>query len=509
MSNIHLIVTIYSHHFSCKAITPRGNNLCDLFGRKFVQWGVKFERGRYLRQAVKVYATKTADNYEYRFHINVYDQWLEHLKFNQVDIDTQVQITTEPYPESTDIKLKVREHYTPREGQIPVIEYMVADGNNKLVTAQTGSGKTVMTWFALEKISKVAAIIVRPQFMQKLRSDIIEQTDCTSDDIIMVQGNAQLLKLLELAKYNELNCKFVIMSNKTIQIWYKQYEKLRDGIFDLGYECYPYELFSMIKAGIRIVDEVHLDLHLQCKIDLYTHIEHSISLSATLLSDDPFIRKMQEMLYPLKDRYDSGEVNKYIDTFGVTYALETMNGIRTTEFGSASYSQTAYEKSLMKNRPRLMKYLNMIDWILNESYFKVTREKKKFLIYVGSIMLAGVVTNFLKQKYPHLDIRRYCEDDPYENLLDPDIRVSTVLSAGTGHDVKNLVGVLLTIALSSIQANIQSLGRLRQLPDGHPVEFYWLTCKDIPKHLEYHKAKEDLMSKRAKSYKLLQSGFRI
>jgi hypothetical protein len=37
-------------------------------------------------------------------------------------------------------------------------------------------------------------------------------------------------------------------------------------------------------------------------------------------------------------------------------------------------------------------------------------------------------------------VRRYVQGDPYkENYLECDIRVTTVLSGGTAHDVKNLI----------------------------------------------------------------------
>lgn len=507
MSTIHLIIDIYSHNFVCRAITPRAMSICNEYAKKFVQWGIKHERGRYLKQPMRVFASKTKDSFEYRFHINVYKEFLEHLKFHQLDINTSVDIKTVPKCNTDNIEMKVKSIFQPRENQIAAIDYLCADNNNKLVSAQTGAGKGAMTLFSIERLSKITAIIVRPQFLLKWRDEILEKCDVTEDEIMVVQGTPQLLKLLELGKYNKLNCKFILISNKTMQVWFKKYEELREDILDLGYECLPHEMYQLLNVGIRVVDEVHMDLHLQCKIDLYSHVEHAISLSATLLSDDPFIRKMQEMLYPLKDRYDSGGLDKFIDSYGVIYSLENTNGIRTSEFGSANYSHMAYEKSLLKYRPRLMKYLNMIDWLINDTYFKVKRPNKKLLVYASSIMMCTVMANYFKSKYSHLDIRRYCEDDPYENLLEPDIRFSTVLSAGVGHDIPDLTNTIMTNAMSSIQSNIQALGRLRKLSDGHPVEFYFLSCKDIPKHMEYHKAKEELLNKRAKSYKKIECGF--
>ena len=113
------------------------------------------------------------------------------------------------------------------------------------------------------------------------------------------------------------------------------------------------------------------------------------------------------------------------------------------------------------------------------------------------------LVEYLKKLYPKMDIRRYAPSikDPYENLLDPDIRVTTVTGAGTAHDIKGLTGVLLTIALGSIQANIQVLGRLRFIADTE-VKFFYLTCMDIPPHLKYHEQKMSMLNERAASVKV-------
>ena len=125
---------------------------------------------------------------------------------------------------------------------------------------------------------------------------------------------------------------------------------------------------------------------------------------------------------------------------------------------------------------------------------------EKLAIYVSSIKMATSLTEYLKQQYADLDVRRYVEDDPYENLLDPDIRITTIMSGGTGHDISNLKMVLLTVAISSSQSNVQTLGRLRKLDD-IPVRFYYLTNLNVKKHVEYHEKKKEMLLFRAKTYK--------
>jgi superfamily II DNA or RNA helicase len=235
-------------------------------------------------------------------------------------------------------------------------------------------------------------------------------------------------------------------------------------------------------------------------------VETSISLSATLISDDPFINKMHQMMYPINERYNAGELIRYIDAFAISYNLSYPEGIRTEEFGSTTYSHLAFEKSIMRNKSFMQNYIDLIDYVIDTSYMQVKREKKKLLVFSATIEMCTELTKYFKNKYSQFDVRRYCEDDPYENLIDSDIRFSTILSAGTAHDIPDLTTTIMTTAISSIQSNVQALGRLRAMKDGHPVQFYYFVCSDIPKHIEYHQQKEVLLGKRAKSLKTINSG---
>lgn len=506
LDNAHLRIRIYSHHFSCQVFTPRGRSMCYTFAKSYTQFGYGRGVGASTRIALKVYATATLDRNEFRFHINTLSSFKTLLEENQI-VGNQVIFITEQLPIEDVIDLPVKTSWTTRAHQIKPIEYCVAQQpKNKLVELQTGAGKGYVAIKSISLLKKRAVIIVRPMYIDKLTKEFINTCDIDPDDIISVQGSSQLMSLLLLAKENKITEKIIIISNKTIQGWYKNYEKYKLESLDLGYSCYPYELFSILKAGIRLVDEVHMDIHLQAKIDMYTHVGHSISLSATLLSDDPFVSRMQEIMYPLIQRYEAGPLDKYIDAFAITYRLNNVELIRTTEWGSTTYSHVAFEKSIIRNKQLLNNYIKVIDYIISISYEKTKREKKKLLVFSATIDLCTELTRFFTNKYKDLDIRRYCEDDPYENLLEPDIRFSTILSAGTGHDIPDLTTCIMTTNISSTQSNIQALGRLRRLWDNHQVEFYYLYCSDIPKQVEYHVKKTELMQKRAKSIRMFDSG---
>ncbi len=94
---------------------------------------------------------------------------------------------------------------------------------------------------------------------------------------------------------------------------------------------------------------------------------------------------------------------------------------------------------------------------------------------------------------------RYVEDDPYDNVMNADISVSTIGSAGTGLDIPDLTTVILTVAINSSPSNIQGVGRLRQLKD-KKTKFIYLTCSDIPKHREYHERKKVLLKEKVLTF---------
>lgn len=365
---------------------------------------------------------------------------------------------------------------------------------------------TVMSLFSIADYNKRAIIIIKPMFIEKWVEDLEKTYKLSKGDVMVVKGSAHLIGLLDLAKNDELKAKFIIISNKTMQNWIKLYEQFRGGTIDLGYDTLPENLFQDLNAGIRLIDEVHMDLHLTFKIDLYTNVAKSISLSATLLSNDPFIAKMQECMYPTRLRYMQPKLNRYINSHVVYYQFKDPSKIRTTEYGATNYSHTALEKSIIKHIPTLNNYFNLIDYIMQIGFIKHTRKKKKLLIFAATVDMCTVIVNHFAKKYPQYNVKRYVAEDSYEdNLMGSDICVSTLGSSGTAVDIPNLTNVILTVAVDSIQSNIQALGRLRKLDNNDKVEFHYFACQDIPKHMEYAYRKQEMLEKRAATFSEVHS----
>lgn len=495
-------IDLYSHHFTLTRIQPRGREVIERFAKNFVQMGLVKVGRKFIRAPIKVFGTRSADMQEYRFHINQYPEFTKHLSNNEVLPHTYEVFVHEP--ELGDkAEIQVLPGWDARDYQIPIIDYMVSDkpGKNKLVEVQTGKGKSFMAMKAASILGVRMGFIIKPAYIDKWIDDVKKVLGIERKDIEVVQGSGQLMSLISRATAGQLTCKVIIFSNRTLQNWFSMYERKGHRTLEHGFDCLPFELFPVCKIGLRIIDEVHQDFHLNFKVDLYTHVYWSISLSATLRSDDAFMNRMYEVAYPRSARYAGLAYDKYIQSFSWLYQADKPGLIKTTEWGSTTYSHHAFEKSVMKDKFMLGNYLKMIAAAVDRLYYKTAEHVHgdRCLVYCSSIQMCTLVAEYLGKQYPDKKVMRYCEDDDYDNLMTSDISVSTLLSAGTGHDIANLTCVILTTAIMSSQSNIQGFGRLRNLPN-KTMRFGYFVCSDIPKHLEYHEKKKLLLNEMARSY---------
>lgn len=498
-----LLIVIRSHHFVVTRITPRGRTAVESFAKKFVQYGMqRSSNNRYIHSALKVYAAATQDRSEYRFHIHQLKQFQQHLEAYYLR-DDLVEYDVLLPPEPAKVTLSLQSHWKSHDYQVPVIEYLKNEGPPllKLAELQTGKGKSMCAMSAMSDIGHRTVIIVKPMYLEKWVEDIRRTYDIAIEDLMVIRGSSQLMALLLMGEAGSITSKIILISNKTIQNWIKLYERYKDETLDMGYVCTPDRLCEVLGAGIRLIDEVHQDFHLNYKIDLYTNVKHSISLSATLLSEDDFMNKMYEIAYPAATRYKGDAYDKYIATTAVIYKVKHPNKIRFKDPASKNYSHHVFEQSIMRSSELCSNYLKLIKQIIDGSYLRDYKKGQRLIIFCASIDMCTLATDYLKKAYKTMDVRRYVEEDSYEDLMEADIRVTTLQSAGTAVDIPELTTAILTTAVSSIQANVQSFGRLRKLKDGTTPEFLYLVCEDVSKHIEYHERKRVMLKDRALNYK--------
>lgn len=318
-------------------------------------------------------------------------------------------------------------------------------------------------------------------------------------DVIAIDGGAGLVKLMKHALDGKPVPKVLIMSFGTWRNYIKDYEE-SNGKSEL-YPISPDEFFEKLGIGYRVIDEVHQEFHLNFKIDLYTHVYKSLSLSGTMESSDPFMNKMYCIPYPVQRRNDGGGAKPHIAVKALFYRLSMPKIIRY-KGPQGGYSHNAFEESLMSKKGIFPKYLKLIHHVVEKYYGSVREDGQKMLVFCASVNMCTVVQGYLQKMYPTLTVARYCQDDDYQDLLDADIGVSTVLSAGTAVDIPNLRLSLLTTAIDSRQSNEQALGRTRPLKDwpGVTPMFLYFVCEDIDRHVVYHQNKMNFFKGRVLSH---------
>ena len=485
-------------------IYPRNaddNNQVRAFARNYLRWSEYYDKRQ--RKKVRVpmagYVFFTNDRREVRIMRTMLNDLIGHLKMFRYreGIDFQIEykdinnIVDDYYP-------TIKEGWNPRGEQQDVIDFLLGfDSGCVLGHLQTGQGKSLISMFVIEKMKERFVGIMRPQYLGKNQdSGWIKDFYKTYDidlkkDLIRIQGSDELKSFINICLAENRNpYKAVLISSKTLMNFIKYYEEYSLEEFkDLGFNCTPQEFPKLLGVNDLVIDEAHFDHHLNCKFVSYLGAKRVFGLSATPVADDKFVDRMSKLLFPVERRYVQKVHVSYIQPIAFKYKLGSLNGIRTEGF--RGYSQTAFEKSLMKKKTLLKQYYNMIVSIIEDIHFPKYEINPNFklLITVGTIKMAKDLSKYLSELYPNKKVTSYVEDDTVDNLYTSDICVSTVLGAGTGHDIPELATVIMTNAIYSTQTNLQIAGRLRKLPQEVEHSFVYLVCDNIPSHRNYDIAK--------------------
>jgi len=461
----------------------------------------------YYKIPKRVYASSTADRSEYRFHRHQYREIIEFLARRGIfeeQFDTKVHTPCVGHPVST---FKMPDWFTPRDYQVGIINYFVEPGYTKVTTLQTGKGKTAIALAAATQIATRTMLCVPAKYIFKWTGDALDTLGVPKDRLMVIKGSKALRTAIELGIAGKIDCDFIIVSATTLYNYFKAYEN--NELEEQGYLCPPHLLYQVLNIGLRLIDEVHENLHLNFKQDLYGHVNKSIMLSATLESDDPFVNKMIEIAYPFSTRYKGIEYDRYIAVAALTYRANDIHKLPHKR--RKMYSQVKYEESLLKWKKVIEAYAEMIYQIVVNEYVEEREEGQRMIIFADTKDMCTFLSDYIKERLPNLVVRRFIGEDPDEHLYESDIVVSTPKSAGTAVDIDGLKISLLTSAISSRQANAQILGRLRHLKDWPDVtpRFFYLVCTDIPKHMDYHKKKVEAFKDKVLSHKLMPTSFSI
>lgn len=502
-------VDVYSHNFKVTGFDYDVYRAMTDFCIPLIQTGLERRPGgRFKTTNLKVFAAATSDRSEFRFHINLFPKFIGALRERGIR-EESLEVNKHALKTPAKLKGKTFPHLVLRDYQEPIVQFLVERGCPiRVLSVQTGRGKTMMALKGAERLGYRTVVIVPAMFADKWHSDILETFDVDKNEILYVKGLKSLYGLFKMAAAGALTEDFILISSTTMQMFMRNYEC--DTAITLEKGPHPEEFFEILEAGFKIIDEVHKGIHLNIKMDLYTHIEKSAYLSATIDASQPFINRMNQMAYPNKDRYQGLAFDRYVAMIALEYNLLNPEKARFKD-KQGNYSHIVYEQYLMKH-PQLLKEYDRMNMELVEDLFIKTREPDHtMIVFAASVDYCTHLTKQLRARYPDMSIGRYVGEDDYTVFVESTIVVSTVLSSGTALDKENLTVVLMTNSIDSKQSNEQSIGRLRRVkkyPDLTP-RFYYLYCRNIPKQVEYHERKMENYKEKAKTQLTMISGYRI
>lgn len=449
------------------------------------------------------------------FHIHRNQLELLIMRLRRAGIsDQRIEIIKHEMYEPHKCEHKREDTRPPREAQVPVIDYVLAPPDpryapSKVVTLQTGKGKTFLGLYCMRELGSRICIVLPARYMSKWVGDVEEAYGKEKGSILKISGLKDLRNAFQMVKDGEFKARVVLISTTTMFMYLKYIEKF--GVDDIV-PVDPYDFYKYFGFGVRLIDEVHEEFHCNFRMDCYAHVPLTISLSATLEADQEFTNKMYNIVWPVGTWAPKMEHHKYIEIQSLQYRFkdEHLPKIRYLNF-MRQYSHTELEKSIMKHKPILRNYVEMIHDIVDKKFISVHKPGQRCLVFVATKDMATIVSDHLKSSYRDKLVNRYISEDDYDRLTEADIAVSTLKSAGTAVDIQDLRTTLMTTALSTKQGNEQALGRTRPLvsyPDVNP-EFLFLTAMNIDKHVTYQREKKEKLYGKALSFTEVRTHFEV
>jgi len=511
-------IDVYSHAIKVSdVITDRDLQAMLSFCKPLIEYGFEKKGKKFIPKGMRTFAAATRNRKEFSFHRNQLMALKRHLFQGHGYAEHLVPIVHHviDIAKLPKIEFDVRKMFPPRERQVGIIEYVLDDQDPKwdpiikMVTLQTGGGKTFVAQYCMNKLGWRTVIHFKGGYVERWKTDLEETFKFKRGEFLIVRGSKDMIALQQMALDGDLHAKVIIITSATMRDYIKHYEE-SNGSTKI-YPIKPIDFYPKLGVGFRVTDELHQEFHNNYRIDLYTHLPKSLGLSATMTSSDAFKNKMYDIAYPVMQRHDGGGYHVYIGVTAILYHMDP--DVKIRYMGAQGYSHTTFEESVMRHKGLLKNYLKIIDHAIYNRYVSVREEGQTALVFFARVDMCTLMVERLKKMYPELNVVRYVgsENDSYEEFLEADVAVSTIGSAGTAVDKPNLRASFMTTAIDSRQSNEQVLGRTRPLKDWPDVtpEFIYFGCLEIEQHMKYRRNKEEFFRGKVLSHMQLVSKYTL
>ena len=331
------------------------------------------------------------------------------------------------------------------------------------------SGKTYIAVRTIQELKRRSLIVVPASLIDQW-ADVLYSICDTQIDVI--RGNKSIVQLIENQYQTETA--IFLASITTLQ----EYASGR-GV----YENFPsiQEFIRDLQIGVKIVDEAHLNFYANTMIDIQSDVQHNIYLSATYMRSNKVSDRIFRRIFPQSIMYSGKDYERYVDITEVQYDVGIIpEKVVITDRG---YNQFRYEKYLLRKTTKMTDFIRtVLHPLIQNQYIDVMKPGQKLLMIVGLKEFAEVISAWVKETYPHLSSIAFLHGSDDSCLDNIDIIISTLGSCGTGRDIQNLKTMILFQSFGSEALTMQTIGRLRKLPDNETPIFIYLVNRGIISH---------------------------
>ena len=325
-----------------------------------------------------------------------------------------------------------------------------ANYSQKVLILPPGTGKTFISIASFSMLREKAIVIthlnrISLQWIESLK----KFTQITDDDIYIFEGSKSITKLLEEYKKNKvIPYKLFFANHATILSYGDRY----------GWDKVN-ELFEIIKVGIKIFDEAHLNFANILRIDFHTNVKKTFYLTATFRRTDQKVQKVFDIAFKNVRKYGT---ELKVDRKHINYVINYFNSkpptaLKYSFHGNRGFKIHPYSNYLVENEI----FYNALYKLLDQ----FTTFEGSVLILVASIEGCNLVKSYVQNRYPDENVtvlHSKVDKDKRELAMEGSIIISTIQSFGTGVDLRGLRFCINTIPYSSTVTADQLSGRLRE-----------------------------------------------
>ena len=499
-----LKLEIYLNHFVVHVYDRKLWDIVTSFSKSLVSYKFEFNRRfkRMTRVPDKMYCIVHEAKGTVRYPISLLKQMLSTLGFHYAVKLDNIEIVDYSKIE-TGLLANYEFNYKKYELRDYQEQYVNAMCENRfdvrLMDAVTGVGKGLCAACAIARIGKKVGVIILPKYVEKWIENFDNYVPKSHDRIYAAQGSEGLISLMENTEKAKEDYDIFIFPMRTMYNYIGIYADDQTERYENSpYPIPPDKLFQALGIGVLFSDETHQEFYAFFRASMYLKADKIIATTATLESNDKAKQYLYDALLPPGVRISKFlEFVPYINCFAISYRIQDAFKIPCKR--TQGYSHVMFEQYLMANTYFLKQYIDMIMKYVEEGYISRRKKGEKLLIFMSTVDLCKHMKSVLNKKYKKLDVRTYVQEDEYENIIDGDIIVSTVISSGVALNFPNLITTIMTISIGSSQANIQALGRLRKLKD-RETRFYYLFCNNQENQRELNRKRDEAIRDKVANY---------